>query len=705
MKTHYIKYCIIFTLLLLLVSFKIVFAQLEAKNWYFGNYCGLEFENNQPKVLTNGKLIYNYGGATISDKYGNLLFYTDGQTVWNRNHDTLKNGFGLYSSRTSVQGAIIVPQPGNPTLYYIFTVSGASRPNPGFWYHILDISRDNSKGEVILKNQYICGNMTERLAATFHSDKKSVWIMVHEWNSKIFRAYLLKNSGLDTTPVLSSIGSLHSVSSNGNLGNSVGQLKFSPSGKKMACAIKDDGILEIFDFNNKTGIVSKCIKLKSNRTQGVYGVEFSPNEALLYFSTISPTKSVNQIDLSLGIDSIIKNSIITLKTHSWGHGYYALQTGLDKKIYVARMYSFLGCINNPNVKGTACNYVDTAIVFVSGTKMGLPTFLQSYFYLPDIKIESSCYGDSTTYGLKDTTNIDSVYWVFGDSSFSWLFFPKHVYADTGLYKIQAVIFYDNTRDTFEREIRISNYAYADFSILDTSQCLLGNEFHFYDTSYAVDGAMTYEWDFGDSSGSFQQNPVKTYLLADTFEVKLTVTSSYGCETSIAKKAYVKPMPDALIGVIDSTQCLNENSFFLKPLTGFEDLSGVNYYWHFGDGDTSTLDSVNHIYLNPDTFQINLVAETSFGCRDTTSKEIIVLPSPEAGFSVNDSSQCLNENSFNFTNLSNIIGFQKLLGLNYKWDYGDNTSSSDTSPTKTFSTYDTFNVQLVAISQDGCRDSV
>ncbi|MBT7825034.1 MAG: T9SS type B sorting domain-containing protein, partial [Bacteroidetes bacterium] len=119
----------------------------------------------------------------------------------------------------------------------------------------------------------------------------------------------------------------------------------------------------------------------------------------------------------------------------------------------------------------------------------------------------------------------------------------------------------------------------------------------------------------------------------------------------------------------------------------------------------TLDSVNHIYLNPDTFELTLIAETAFGCRDTASKEIIVLPSPEANYSINDSSQCLNENLFNFTNLSNLTGFENLLGLNYKWDYGDNTSSSDTSPTKTFSTYDTFNVQLVAISQDGCRDSV
>jgi PKD repeat protein len=144
--------------------------------------------------------------------------------------------------------------------------------------------------------------------------------------------------------------------------------------------------------------------------------------------------------------------------------------------------------------------------------------------------------------LKDTTNIDSVYWDFGDSTYSWLFYPKHVYADTGYYQTKAIIFYDNTSEIFEREIRISNYAYADFGIADHSQCLKGNSFHFFDSSYAVDGSMTYQWDFGDSSGSFQQNPVKSYLSADTFQVKLTVTSSYGCETSVSKNVYVLPMP-------------------------------------------------------------------------------------------------------------------------------------------------------------------
>ena len=156
MKKHKVTFYFIFlSLLLLNSSINNVYSQLEAKNWYFGNYDAFKFVNNKPVILHNSKLTTNNGSATISDKQGNLLFYTTSKTIWNRNHDTLKNGDGLNTSVISTQGAIIIPKPGNSNLYYVFTVSGNVRPNPGFWYHIIDITKDNGKGEVILKNQFI----------------------------------------------------------------------------------------------------------------------------------------------------------------------------------------------------------------------------------------------------------------------------------------------------------------------------------------------------------------------------------------------------------------------------------------------------------------------------------------------------------------------------------------------------------------------
>src|SRR3970040_2481571 len=87
------------------------FAQKEAAIWYFGNYAGLDFNSGNPVALTNGKLVTKEGCTTISDKDGNLLFYTDGSLVYNKNHQVMPNGYGLQGHNSSTQSAIIVPKP------------------------------------------------------------------------------------------------------------------------------------------------------------------------------------------------------------------------------------------------------------------------------------------------------------------------------------------------------------------------------------------------------------------------------------------------------------------------------------------------------------------------------------------------------------------------------------------------------------------
>ena len=77
-------------------------------NWYFGNRAGVNFSSGAPVALTNGQIVTTEGCATISDATGNLLFYTDGVSVWNRNHAVMANGAGLFGHASSTQSAIIV---------------------------------------------------------------------------------------------------------------------------------------------------------------------------------------------------------------------------------------------------------------------------------------------------------------------------------------------------------------------------------------------------------------------------------------------------------------------------------------------------------------------------------------------------------------------------------------------------------------------
>ncbi len=89
-----IKFSLNLTILLVLICL-CSFAQKEGLNWYFGRNAGLKFHNGYPEPTT-GQLSTTEGCATISDKYGNLQFYTDGITVYNQEHDIMQNGTNLY---------------------------------------------------------------------------------------------------------------------------------------------------------------------------------------------------------------------------------------------------------------------------------------------------------------------------------------------------------------------------------------------------------------------------------------------------------------------------------------------------------------------------------------------------------------------------------------------------------------------------------
>ncbi|MDT8347360.1 MAG: hypothetical protein RQ756_06125, partial [Flavobacteriaceae bacterium] len=146
-------------LLLLLCVFSFsagAYAQLEATWWYFGRAAGMKFTNNQnPVGVTdaNPALNQDEGTATISSSNGDLLFYTDGRTVWNANHVEMQNGAGLLGNISAAQSGVIVPFPGNtfPDRYAIFTVGIATN---GLRYNVVDMNLDNGLGGILpgLKN-------------------------------------------------------------------------------------------------------------------------------------------------------------------------------------------------------------------------------------------------------------------------------------------------------------------------------------------------------------------------------------------------------------------------------------------------------------------------------------------------------------------------------------------------------------------------
>jgi len=178
----------------------------QSSIWYFGKNAGLSFNTNPPTLLTDGQINTLEGCSVASDEYGNLLFYTDGVTVWNKNHQIMTNGSGLNGHTSSTQSAMIVKHNATPNIYYIFTTSAADEIGNGFCYSIVDINLSSGLGEITSKNNLLFSETSEKITAAFHSNGQDIWVFSRKGLTNQWYAYLLTENGVASTPVISTVG-------------------------------------------------------------------------------------------------------------------------------------------------------------------------------------------------------------------------------------------------------------------------------------------------------------------------------------------------------------------------------------------------------------------------------------------------------------------------------------------------------------------
>lgn len=366
------------------------YGQKEANYWYFGEKAGLDFSTGSPVVLNDGELNTLEGCSTISDKDGKLLFYSDGTTVYDSTHQVMKYSNGLlannlYGDPSSTQSALVVPNPIDENIYYIFTVQAYG--GNGFNYYTIDISKNGGLGEVISgpidlsdgKN----ANWSEKVTAVQGDDCNTIWILSAIGNQ--FYAYKIDENGVNSSsPVISTTSY--------TLRDTRGYLKVSPNGKKIALADFNhtnnnsvgDGRLVLYDFNATNGSVGNLATILADaQSDGAhYGIEFSQSSSKLYTSTYDHTNNkVFQFDLT-------QSNIATSKKliHSQIGYRGALQLGVDGKIYAPVSVSyfngtqFLDVIENPEAAAIDVIYIEDKIDLGTGTAtQGLPPFIQSFF--------------------------------------------------------------------------------------------------------------------------------------------------------------------------------------------------------------------------------------------------------------------------------------------------------------------------------------
>ena len=490
------------------------YSQAEASHWYFGNGAGLIFDTNSGTVLSTNAatstISTSEGCSSISDLNGNLLFYTDGRNVWDKNHIIMPNanynaGTGLLGDPSSTSSGLIIPKPGNTDQYYVFTVdephhqnafafpnqgpanvsgnaigsydSGGSVPsaddgfNNGLAYTLVDLTLNSGDGDVVTSEKNIqlltydpndqsqaAYKCSEKITAVEHNDGQSYWVLTQFINK--FYAFRVDDSGVNPMPVTTTISP--SITVQGYRRNGIGYMKASPDGSKIAVCHRQNGNSEgqnssntgsvwLYDFDNETGLISNPLNIYPN--SGPYGVEFSPEATKLY---VTSDDSVFQFDLEA------PNPAATISTVYSGFDFIgALQLGPDGKIYAANTENqgALDIINAPEELGVLCDYNNAGIALAPGTfaVIGLPPFIQSFF-LASIVVENNCFGESTQFNVSTSQTFDQILWNFGDglpTGTSSAINPSYNYANPGTYTVTAEITSGTEINTFSQTITIN----------------------------------------------------------------------------------------------------------------------------------------------------------------------------------------------------------------------------------------------------------
>jgi len=366
------------------------FSQNQNINWVFGDSAGLNFSGVEPTFFKTSIGTYE-ACSSISDESGQLLFYTNGETVWNRNHEIMSNGDslsiggiggGIHSSIT--QGTIIIKKPNSTSLYYLILMFYIHTPlgvdSSGLCYSTIDMDLNAGLGGLVEKNiPFFQCSYREKMQAVRHANGRDWWLVtqINVLGDTIipFIKFLITPEGIGT-PIQQVIGPGSLIPGYG----SVGQMKFSQNGSKLA--ITRGNYFDIYDFNRCSGELSNCITVQASEPEFalLYGCEFSPDGRKLYFTdlfSINQSK-IYQYCINCPEPIIETKKILYVETLS-DIVIGQLQLGPDNKIYFPmavallpnQVYNFqnqnISVIQNPNGDSSTCN-LDTLIISLNDAR-------------------------------------------------------------------------------------------------------------------------------------------------------------------------------------------------------------------------------------------------------------------------------------------------------------------------------------------------
>lgn len=688
------------------------FSQGEANKWYFGQNAGLDFSSGTPVPIMNSRMYTDEGSSSIADEKGNLLFYSDGVVIWDRNNDTMPNGKGLMGSPSSSQSSLIIQKPGTKDIYYVFTADAAGTDTTGghvpkgIRYSVVDMKLRNGLGNVVdsLKNKLLHEPSTEKITGIRHCNNKDVWIVTHEFGNNIFNTYLLSDKGINHVPIKSSIGPVAHL----NTYDYAGQLKASVDGTRLALA-NLGGSLTVFDFNKSNGNITHPISFDLSTVASAYGVEFSPDGKLLYASNGSDTiqgrpnpaennlelSKIYQYDLCLGSDSLIAKSGVLIGTCYDFAG--SLQIGPDQRIYMARYglaqidVKYLAVISNPNTRGVTCNYINDGVSLNGKTSgLGLPNFVpynlksKSTPFIATSKCLDANFTSPIMQNCNKQNTILNYQWNFGEpnslTNTSTLPNPTHSYSKKGNYEVQLILGYACGNDTLVETVTI---AMPTANAGKDTTIIVGGT-----ATTTAQGGVSYVWDNGNNTQILSVSPSKTTTYC------VTVKDGNNCTDTDCMLVTVKePAPDTTCKSAkftfpkDTTILLGQNAMIIAG-------GGVSYSWNNGN----TTPSFNVIPTKTTKYCVTI--KDAKNCVDSACVLVTVIepvvdpPKPDT--------TCKSAKFSYASDATIMLGSSATIfatgGGTYLWKTKDTTASLIVTPT-TSTDY-----CVVVTSPKGCKDS-
>ncbi len=291
------------------------------------------------------------------------------------------------------------------------------------------------------------------------------------------------------------------------------------------------------------------------------------------------------------------------------------------------------------------------------------------------------------------STIVSWLWDFGNGITSSQQNPQAIYPAQGNFAVTLKVTDDKG---CSRVLGRSSYidvtpgVTASFNPSPAIACVAPASIQFNNTSSGP-GTMTYQWNFGDNGTATSASPSHVYNAVGAYTVSLIAASSSGCVDTVWSNVSVGGFASSFN--VSGTSCPGSPVTFTNTSTPAPN----SVRWSFGDNTSSTDAMPSHIYTAPGNYTVWLY--NYFGnCIDSISRQVVVNTPPAANFTAANTGTCQSTLTVNFQD-------QSTGAVNWLWDFGDNSTSSQQNPSHTYNGFGSYNVSLIVTNANGCRDTL